>query len=399
MKSYKHTVFACYVGYVTQAIIVNFAPLLFLTFQKTYALTMEQVTLLITLNFLIQLTVDFLAATFVDKVGYRPCIVAAHVFSAMGLVGLAVLPGIMPPYGGLLTATVIYAIGGGLLEVLISPIVEACPTEGKSAAMSLLHSFYCWGVMAVVLVSTVLFALIGIDNWWIVACMWAIIPAVNSVVFTRVPIAPIVADGKSMRMVDLFKTKLFWILWLLMICSGAAELAMAQWASAFAESGLKVSKTVGDLAGPCVFAACMGIGRVFHAKFADKIDLEKYIVGCAMLCILSYIMAIVPFGAVFNLIGCALCGIAVAIVWPGMLSVAADRCPMGGTAMFALLALGGDIGCAVGPTLVGMVSGAFDDELKTGLAAAIVFPVLIILGVWLLRRQGNKKILATNAKK
>lgn len=390
MKNYKHTVFACYVGYVTQAIVVNFAPLLFLTFQKTYALTMEQVTLLITLNFLVQLTVDFLSATFVDKVGYRPCIVAAHVFATLGLVGLAALPGVIPPFAGLLTATVIYAIGGGLLEVLISPIVEACPMDGKSATMSLLHSFYCWGVMAVVLISTLLFAIIGIENWWIVACMWAIIPAVNSVIFTRVPIAPIVAEGKSMSMAQLFKTKLFWILLLLMICSGAAELAVAQWASAFAESGLKVSKTVGDLAGPCLFAACMGIGRVFHAKFAEKIDLEKYIAGCAILCIVGYIVAIVPFGAVVNLIGCAICGLAVAIVWPGMLSVAAVRCPMGGTAMFALLALGGDIGCTTGPTLVGMVSGAFGGQLKVGLAAAIIFPLLIILGVWLLRRQGRK---------
>ena len=394
-KNFKYTVFACYIGYVTQAIVVNFAPLLFLTFQRDYALSMGQVTLLITLNFLVQLTVDFLAANFVDRIGYRPCIVTAHVFSAIGLVGLAWLPGVLPPYAGLLTATVIYAIGGGLLEVMISPIVEACPTDGKSASMSLLHSFYCWGVMAVVLISTVLFAMLGIENWWIVACMWAVIPAVNSVIFTRVPIAPIVPEGRGMRVLELFKTKLFWILFLLMICSGAAELAMAQWASAFAENGLKVSKTIGDLAGPCVFAACMGVGRIFHAKFAEKIDLEKYIVGCAVLCIFSYIIAIVPLGAVVNLIGCALCGIAVAVVWPGMLSVSAVRCPMGGTAMFALLAVGGDIGCSVGPTLVGMVSGAFGDELKIGLAAAIIFPVLIILGVGLLRKHAaGKKVSA-----
>lgn len=391
MKNYRYTIIACYFGYITQGIVVNFAPLLFLTFRSSFGLTMEQVTTLITFNFLVQLTVDFLSAKFVDKIGYRPCMVAAHIFAAVGIVGLALFPGIMPPYAGLLLATMVYAIGGGLLEVMVSPIVEACPTDGKSAAMSLLHSFYCWGVVAVVLLSTVLFKVLGIENWQLVACMWAIIPIVNAVAFTRVPIAPIVAEGEGMTISQLVKTKLFWILLLLMICSGAAELAMAQWASAFAESGLKVSKTVGDLAGPCMFAVCMGVGRVFHAKFADRIDLEKYIVGCAMLCVVSYVVAILPVGAAINLVGCGLCGLSVTVVWPGMLSVAAVRCPTGGTAMFALLALGGDMGCSLGPTLVGMISGAFDDNLKAGLLAAIIFPLLIILGVYLLRKQNSIK--------
>lgn len=392
MKNYKHTILACYVGYITQGIIVNFAPLLFLTFQNEFSLSMEQITTLITLNFLVQLTVDFLSAKLVDYIGYRPCMIAAHIFAVVGLVGLAFFPGIMPPYAGLVLATITYAVGGGLLEVMVSPIVEACPTDGKSAAMSLLHSFYCWGVVGVVVISTILFAVFGMENWRVVACLWAVIPAVNAVAFARVPIAPIVADGEGMSITDLFKTKLFWILMLLMVCSGAAELGMAQWASAFAESGLGVSKTVGDLAGPCMFAVFMGIGRVFHAKFADKIDLEKYIAGCAALCVVSYLIAVAPLGAVFNLVGCGLCGLAVAIVWPGMLSVAAARCPMGGTAMFALLALGGDIGCTAGPTLVGIVSGAFDDNLKAGLLAAIVFPMLIILGVYMLRRQEKVKV-------
>ena len=390
MKNYKHTLLACYVGYITQGIIVNFAPLLFLTFQSEFGLSMEQITTLITFNFLVQFTVDFISAKFVDRIGYRPCMVAAHLFAVIGLVGLAFFPSIMPPYTGLLLATMIYAVGGGLLEVMVSPIVEACPTDEKSAAMSILHSFYCWGVVGVVVISTVLFRVLGVHNWRIVACMWAVIPAVNTVAFARVPIAPIVADGEGMRITDLFRTKLFWILMLLMICSGAAELGMAQWASAFAESGLGVSKTVGDLAGPCMFAVCMGVGRVFHAKFADKIDLETYIAGCAALCVVSYIIAVLPVGAIINLIGCGLCGLAVAIVWPGMLSVAAVRCPTGGTALFALLALGGDIGCTAGPTLVGLVSGAFGDDLKAGLLAAIVFPVLIIFGVYLLR--GKSKI-------
>lgn len=387
MRNFKYTVFACYIGYVTQAIVVNFAPLLFLTFRKTYGLSMEQVTLLITLNFIVQLSVDFLAANFVDRIGYRPCIVAAHVFSAAGLVGLAVLPGLLSPYAGLLTATIIYAIGGGLLEVLVSPIVEACPTDGKSAAMSLLHSFYSWGCVAVILISTLLFHFLGMHNWKLVAGIWAIIPALNAVFFTQVPIAPIVAEGEGMGMAELFKMKLFWLLLLLMMASGAAELAIAQWASVFAESGLEVSKTIGDLAGPCMFAVMMGIGRVLHGKFADRIDLEKCIMGCGALCIVSYGLAIAPFGAVVNLVGCALAGLGVAMVWPGMLSVAAIRCPRGGTAMFALLALGGDVGCFLGPTVVGMVSGACSDNLKAGILAAVIFPLLLIVGMLLLRKQ------------
>lgn len=348
---------------------------------------MQQITTLITLNFLVQLTVDMLSAGVVDKIGYRPCIVTAHIFATVGLVGLAFFPSVMPPFAGLLTATVIYAIGGGLLEVMVSPIVESCPADDKSAAMSILHSFYCWGVVAVVVISTALFRILGIENWRWVACMWAVVPAFNAFLFTKVPIAPIVSEGEGMTVRELLKTKLFWILFLLMVCSGAAELAVGQWASAFAESGLKVSKTVGDLAGPCMFAVCMGIGRVFYAKFSDRIDLEKYITGCGVLCILSYIITIVPLGPVVNLIGCGICGVAVAMVWPGMLSVAAARCPMGGTAMFALLAFGGDIGCTSGPTVVGVISGLFGDDLKTGFLAAIVFPLLLIVGMRLLKKQ------------
>lgn len=390
MKNYKHTLIACYVGYTTQGIIVNFAPLLFLTFQSTFGLTIEQVTTLITLNFLVQFTVDFLSAAVVDKIGYRPCMVTAHICAAVGLAGLAFFPSVLPPFAGLLLATVIYAVGGGLLEVMVSPIVEACPTEGKSANMSFLHSFYCWGGVAVVVVSTLLFKLLGMENWRWVACLWAVIPVINAVAFTQVPIASIVAEGKGMTIGELVKTKLFWILFMLMICSGAAELAMGQWASAFAESGLKVSKTVGDLTGPCLFAVFMGIGRIFHAKFADRIDLEKYIGGCGVLCIASYIIAVLPVGPVINLIGCALCGLAVAMVWPGMISVAAVHCPTGGTAMFALLALGGDIGCTLGPTVVGLVSGAFHDNLKAGFVAAILFPLLIVLGIQMLRREERR---------
>ena len=387
MKRYGHTIVACYVGYITQAIVNNFAPLLFLTFQNTYALRLEQITLLVTFNFLTQLLVDLLAAKFVDRIGYRPCVVAAHVFCALGLVGLGLFPTLMPPYVGLLVAVMVYAIGGGLIEVLISPIVEACPSENKSAAMSLLHSFYCWGTVAVVGLSTLLFSVLGIGSWKLVGCLWAIIPALNAVVFLRVPIAPIVSEGEGMSISALFRQRIFWILALLMVCAGASEQAMSQWASAFAESGLQVSKTLGDLAGPCFFSVLMGMARVVHSKLAERVDLERYIVLCALLCIGSYVLAVLPLPPVLNLLGCGLCGFSVGVFWPGTVSIASARCPLGGTAMFALLALAGDLGCSLGPTVVGFVSGAFSDVLKFGLAAAIVFPVLILFGVRLLRSR------------
>jgi len=385
MKRYEHTIVACYIGYITQAIVNNFAPLLFLTVQSSFDLRLEQITLLVTFNFLTQLVVDLLAAKFVDRIGYRPCVVAAHGFCALGLVGLGLFPTVLPPYAGLLLAVMIYATGGGLIEVLISPIVEACPSENKSAAMSLLHSFYCWGTVAVVLLSTLLFALLGMESWKLVGCLWAVIPAVNALVFLRVPIAPIVSEGDGMSISALFRQKIFWILALLMVCAGASEQAMSQWASAFAESGLQVSKAVGDLAGPCFFSILMGTARVVHSKLAERVNLEKYIVFCALLCIGSYALAVLPLHPVLNLLGCGLCGFSVGVFWPGTFSIATARCPLGGTAMFALLALAGDLGCSMGPTVVGFVSAAFGDVLKMGLAAAIGFPVLILLGIRLLR--------------
>ena len=381
---YEHTITACYIGYITQAIINNFAPLLFLTFQTSFDLRLEQITLLVTFNFLTQLVVDLLAAKFVDRIGYRPCVVAAHVFCAVGLIGLGVFPTILPPYAGLLAAVMVYAVGGGLIEVLISPIVEACPSENKSAAMSLLHSFYCWGTVAVVVLSTVLFSVLGIGQWRLVGCLWALVPAVNAVLFLRVPIAPIVEDGEGMSIGALFRQKIFWILALLMVCAGASEQAMSQWASAFAESGLRVSKTIGDLAGPCFFSILMGTARVVHSKLAERVNLERYIVSCALLCIGSYVLAVLPLPPVLNLLGCGLCGFSVGVFWPGTFSISTAKCPLGGTAMFALLALAGDLGCSLGPTVVGFVSGAFSDVLKFGLAAAVIFPLLILFGVRLL---------------
>ena len=396
MKSqYNKTITACFVGYIVQAIVNNFTPLLFLFFQKCYHIPISKITLLVTFNFGIQLLVDFISVRFVDKIGYRISMIIAHVLAAAGLFLLTVLP---VSFIGILIAVMIYAVGGGLLEVLVSPVVEACPSDNKEKAMSLLHSFYCWGHAGVVLISTVFFYVVGIDNWKILAIIWAVIPIGNAFVFSKVPIAPLLEDGDTgLGLKELFRMKIFWILLIMMICAGASEQAVSQWASAFAEKGLGISKAAGDLAGPMAFAVLMGISRLFYGKYGDRINLEHFMIYSSFLCILSYLgISLFPI-PLLNLIACAVCGLSVGIMWPGTFSKASAALPKGGTAMFALLALGGDIGCSGGPTLVGMVSGAFGDNLKMGILAGIIFPVLLLIGVILCRRQ--KKITNYNTVK
>ena len=358
-NQYNKTITACFVGYIVQAVVNNFTPLLFLFFQKSYHIPLSQITLLVTFNFGIQLLVDLLSVGFIDKIGYRASMIIAHVLSAAGLILLTVLPEILPvPFIGILIAVMIYAIGGGLLEVLVSPVVEACPSDNKEKAMSMLHSFYCWGHAGVVLISTLFFYVAGIENWKILAAIWAVIPIGNAFAFAKIPIAPLIEDGESgLELKDLFRIKVFWILLIMMVCAGASEQAVSQWASAFAEKGLGISKAAGDLAGPMAFAVLMGMSRLFYGKYGDRIHLERFMVYSSFLCVLSYLgISLFPI-PLFNLIACAVCGLSVGIMWPGTFSKASAALPKGGTAMFALLALGGDIGCSGGPTLVGMVSG------------------------------------------
>lgn len=388
-RRYQKTVYACFVGYIVQAIVNNFAPLLFLTFHETYGIPLSRITFIVTVNFGIQLLVDLLAVSFVDKIGYRASMVLAHATAAAGLLLLAVLPGILPvPYVGILIAVVFYAVGGGLLEVVVSPVVEACPTPNKETAMSLLHSFYCWGHVSVVLISTAFFAIFGIANWKVLAVIWAIVPVVNMIVFTKVPIASLIEEGeKGMSLGDLLKAKLFWIFLLLMICSGACEQAVSQWASTFAEQGLGVSKTIGDLAGPMLFAIMMGTSRALYGKFGERLPLRKFIMGSGLLCLASYfIISLSPIPAL-GLIGCGICGFSVGIMWPGTFSLASASMPTGGTALFALLALGGDLGCSGGPTYVGMISSALGDNLRKGILCAIIFPILLMMGLMLQRKN------------
>ena len=385
-KSYRHTIRASYLGYITQAIVNNFAPLLFLTFMVDFDLTMDRITLITTVNFAVQLAVDALAVKVVDRIGYRPCIVAAHLFAMAGLAGLALFPLILPAFSGIVLAVVLYAIGGGLIEVLISPIVEACPTDAKAAAMSLLHSFYCWGHVFLVVVSTAFFVLFGMGAWRVMACLWALVPLLNCFYFLLVPMYPIVAEGtKQMSLRGLLSKRVFWLLLVMMVCAGASEQAMSQWSSAFAEKALGVSKSLGDLAGPCAFAVLMGTARALYGKFAERLPLTAVMMGSAALCIGCYLLAALSGSALLALIGCALCGFSVGIFWPGTFSIAPGVLPGGGTAMYALMALCGDLGCSGGPTLVGLAANAAGGELRVGLLLALVFPAMMLLITAVLR--------------
>ena len=386
-NNFQHTMIACYMGYITQAIANNLAPLLFLTFERQYGISLSRIAMLAGINFGIQLAVDFIAAKFVDKIGYRTCMVAAHIFNVIGIAGLAVFPELCSnAFAGLLIAVFFYAVGGGLCEVLVSPIAEACPTEKKDAQMSLLHSFYCWGVVAVVALSTLFFNVFGVEKWKFLAYFWAIVPLINIFNFAVVPINSVTGDEEGMSIGQLFRSKLFWLLALLMICSGASELSMSQWASAYTESALNVSKTVGDMAGPCLFAILMGCSRVFYAKFSEKVDLTKFMLLSGGLCVICYLLASLSGNPALGLLGCGLCGLSVGIMWPGTFSVATASMKNGGTAMFALLALAGDMGGSMGPAVVGAVSN-LAGSLKMGVLAAIVFPLLLIAGLIVLRRK------------
>lgn len=389
--NYGKTLIACYLGFITQAISANFAPLLFLTFKSTYNVGLETVALIPLVFYLTQLLIDLAATKFVDKIGYRICVVASQVLAAAGLVLMAVLPELLPvPFMGILIAVVLYAMGSGLVEVLVSPIVEACPFENKAGVMSLLHSFYCWGAVGVILGSTLFFSVFGMVNWKILTLIWAVVPLLNAFNFITCPIERLVEDGENMRPGQLLGLPLFWLLILLMVCSGASEASMAQWASAFTESAIGVSKTVGDLAGPCLFAVFMGISRVIYGKMSEKLNLIKTMTVSSLLCVICYLAASLSSLPIIGLAGCALCGISVGIMWPGSISISSQKCPRGGTAMFAFLALAGDLGATISPTMVGSVSNMVGGNLKTGLLVATAFPLILIFGLIVLNRKFNR---------
>jgi len=390
-RNYKKTLTACYLGFVTQAISANFTPLLFLTFKKSYGISLEKIALIPFVFYLTQLLVDLAATKFADKIGYRTCVVTSQLLSSAGLVLMAILPELMPiPFAGILISVVLYAIGSGLIEVLVSPIVEACPFENKDKMMSLLHSFYCWGAMGVILGSTAFFALFGIESWKILTFIWALLPLYNTFNFISCPIERLIEDGQSMSIQKLLGVPVFWLMIILMICAGASEATMSQWASAFTESALGVSKTIGDLVGPCLFAMFMGISRMLYGKMGENFNLAKTMFWCGLLCTVCYLLASLSSSSVLGLAGCALCGLAVGIMWPGTISISSQKCPRGGTAMFAFLALAGDFGATVSPAMVGRFADLSGGNLKVGLFIATIFPILLTLGLLFLNKKVKK---------
>ena len=389
MKSkYQKTLIACYLGFITQAITANFAPLLFLTFHRTYQISLGKIAFISTAFFFTQLLIDLFCAKYVDKIGYRKSVVASEILSAAGLIGLAFLPSLLPdPYVGILISVIIYAMGSGLIEVLVSPIVEACPFDNKESVMSLLHSFYCWGSVGVILLSTIFFAIFGIENWRILACIWALIPLYNTFNFISCPIESLTEEGEGLSIRQLCHIPIFWIALILMVCAGASEISMAQWASAYVESALGISKSIGDIIGPCLFAVMMGMSRSFYGKYGENIDLMKFMIGSGALCLVCYLLSALAPLPFLNLVGCAVCGFSVGIMWPGTISIASKKIPLGGTAMFALLAMAGDLGGSVGPGIVGFVTQNANDNLKVGMLAGCVFPTVLVLSVLLLKRK------------
>jgi fucose permease len=405
--TYKHTLKACYLGYITQAIVNNLAPLLFVVFQNEFAISFEKIGRLILMNFATQILVDLFAVRYADKIGHRRLAVVAHGFCAVGLASMGILPRILPDaYSGLVLAAMLYAVGGGLIEVLISPMVEALPGDAKASAMSLLHSFYCWGQMAVVLITTLLLWALGSGVWPFVCALWALVPFFNLFLFTRVPLAPPLAEGmRQTRLRDLLKSRAFIIALVLMMCAGASELTMSQWSSLFAEKGLGVSKVVGDLLGPCLFAVLMGLGRMLYGLFGERINLSRAMLFSGALCIACYSLTIFGGHPALSLVGCAVCGLSVALMWPGTLSMTAAKYPAGGTAMFGMMAVFGDLGASVGPWLAGLASDLAQGSaiiqqkaqtvglsleqmgLKSGLLLGCIFPMVMFVGVMMFRKS------------
>lgn len=390
-NNYRKTLLACYLGFITPAITANFAPLLFLKFHTDYHITLGKIALIPTAFFLTQLLIDVFCARFVDAIGYRRSVVISEIASGLGLAGLAFIPELFAdPFVGILLCVVVYAIGSGLIEVLASPIVEACPFEHKDAVMSLLHSFYCWGAVGVIVLSTLFFALFGMERWRVLACIWALIPLYNIYNFATCPIERLTEEGKGMSIGALFKTPLFWLAIVLMVCAGASELSMAQWASAYTEAALGFSKTLGDLVGPCLFAVMMGVSRVIYGKFGAKLELSRFMLGSGILCLCCYLLASLSANPVWGLIGCVLCGFSVGIMWPGTISITSPRLPQGGTALFALLAMAGDLGGAFGPSLVGAATQRAGDDLRIGMLAGSIFPLVLIAALLLFGRKARK---------
>lgn len=391
MVSYKRTKLSCYAGYFVQAIINNLPPLLFIVFHEQFGIDLKRLSALITVNFVSQIAVDLFAIKFSDKIGYKVLSVLSQSVTAVGLILLAFLPNVINPFTGIMVAIILNAIGSGLMEVIISPIIEAIPSDKKTSQMAFLHSFYCWGQVFVVLVTTLLIKFLGKENWHFIPLLWAILPAVNTVSFISCPMPQNLAAEERMPVGKLFFKKQFILMLLLMLCAGASELGMSQWSSYFAETGLHVTKQTGDILGPCMFAILMGIGRILFGIFGEKLNIKMTLGISAVLCAVSYIAVSVSNNSYISLIFCAFTGICISMMWPGTFSLAARKFPEGGNSMFGILALLGDMGCTLGPWVVSFAALHFcDGNLKGGLGFGALFPIIMIISLVLIKGNKNK---------
>lgn len=391
----KHTVSACFVAIMVQALVINLPPLLFITFEKEFDISLVKISALIAISFITQLCMDLAASRLPRLFNRRATMVLGQVAAAVGLLCLALLPEVLPPYTALVIGTVIAAFGSGIIEVLGNPIVESCPIKNKNKILTFLHSFYCWGLVLTVVLSTLFFNLFGVENWRILVCLWACVPAINAIAFMRVPLYHMASEPQSKsENRSIFRSFIFWGLFAVMLCAGAAEQAMSQWASSFAEMGLGVSKSMGDLLGPCAFAVLMGVARTVYAKYSVKLDLAKYMMFSATLCVVAYLLAALAPHPAISLVGCAVCGFSVGIMWPGTICFACENITGGGVKMFALLALAGDIGCTLGPTSAGFIAECFGNDLRASFIFASVFPILmlILIPVILKNTKPRKKL-------
>ena len=405
--NYTHTLLACYISYIVQAIVNTLSPLLFVVYSERLGLSLLQISVLITFNFVIQLAVDIGSTFFITRIGYRRGVIIAQFLVITGLLLMPTLTALMSSkFAALLISSTIMCSGGGLIEVIVSPVVEAIPGDKKASDMSILHSFYCWGQVIVVLVTTVYLAVFGLDAWRFLPLLFALFPITAAFMYFFVPINQLSEDEDTRGFLHLFRQNGFITMIVIMVCAGASEVALSQWASLFAEKGLGISKSLGDLLGPCSFAVAMGLSRVVFGKYASRIRLEKWILASFILCAASYLITVFSTIPALSFLGFALCGISVAILWPGTYSIGARFIPTGGTLMFALFAFSGDLGCTLGPDLIGIVSdkvlkngsnltGILSGDstaiaLKAGILSAIIFPLIgVLASLVLIRKMKN----------
>lgn len=372
-RSYGLTKVACYIGYVVQAVVNNLLSLLFVIFNaQPYNISLEKLGSIIFINFAAQLFIDYISVFFTSRFGYKKCVVFAQATSVVGFVLLGFLPRVIEPYFGILFSILFLAVGSGLIEVLISPIIEALPSDNKASNMSFLHSFYCWGQVLTVIGTTALVFALGNDKWFYIPFVWSIIPFINTLLFTRCDILELENNSAHSSALSLLKNKSVYKYMVFMFCAGASEITMVQWSSFFVEKGFGTEKWLGDLIGPCLFAVLMGIGRIGYGILGKKVSLERLLCYFSALCFVCYLVVALSNNGIICALGCAVCGLSVSVMWPGVISLSAEKFHSSGTAIFSLMAMLGDIGCAVGPWILGLIAEyAFDYNLGRHLISAL----------------------------